>query len=111
MYILHDLDTLRFSNMATSRETRSAIFKLLGQIDHNIKKVEAKNAEIDGKEKVTDQESEEEYSPFSQHMQAKSLYRSRRGSHFYGKEYEIWVDFGPVGSTEKKNGGPIVSKF
>ena len=61
--------------MATSRETRSAIFKLLGQIDHNIKKVEAKNAEIDGKEKVTtDQESEEEYSPFSQHMQAKSLY-------------------------------------
>ena len=97
--------------MATSRETRSAIFKLLGQIDHNIKKVEAKNAEIDGKEKVTDQESEEEYSPFSQHMQAKSLYRSRGGSHFYGKEYEIWIDFGPVGSTEKKNWGLIMSKF
>jgi hypothetical protein len=56
--------------MATSRETRSAIFKLLGQIDHNIKKIEAKNAEIDGKEKETDQESEEEYSPFSQHLQA-----------------------------------------
>ena len=37
--------------MATSRETRSAIFKLLGQIDHNIKKIEAKNAETDGKEK------------------------------------------------------------
>ena len=54
--------------MATSRETRSAIFKLLGQIDHNIKKVEAKNAEIDGKEKETDQESGEEYSPFSQHL-------------------------------------------
>ena len=53
MSILHALEvsTLRFSNMATSRETRSAIFKLLGQIDHNIKKIEAKNAETDGKEK------------------------------------------------------------
>ena len=47
--------------MATARENvESAIFKLLGQIDNNIKKVEAKNAESDGKEKVTDQESEEE---------------------------------------------------
>ena len=60
--------------MATARENvESAIFKLLGQIDNNIKKVEAKNAESDGKEKVTDQESGEEYSPFSQHMQAKSF--------------------------------------
>ena len=32
----------------------------------------------------------------------KSLYRSRTGSHFYGTEYEIWADFGPVGNTEKK---------
>ena len=31
---------------------------------------------------------------------AKSLYRSRAGSHFYGTEYEIWADFGPVGNTE-----------
>ena len=23
------------------------------------------------------------------------------GSHFYGTEYEIWADFGPVGNTEK----------
>ena len=50
MYILHALEVgTLFSNMATSRETRSAIFKLLGQIDHNIKEVEAKNAEIDDK--------------------------------------------------------------
>jgi hypothetical protein len=24
-------------------------------------------------------------------------------SHFYGTEYEIWADFGPVGNTEKTN--------
>ena len=30
--------------------------------------------------------------------------RSRAGSHFYGTEYEIWADFGPVGNTEKKMG-------
>ena len=33
----------------------------------------------------------------------KSLYRSRAGSNFYGTEYEIQADFGPVGNTEKKN--------
>ena len=33
--------------MATSREQRSQIFHLLGQIDHNIKQIEAKNAEAD----------------------------------------------------------------
>ena len=32
---------------------------------------------------------------------AKSLYRSRAGSPFYGTEYEILADFGPVGNTEK----------
>ena len=32
---------------------------------------------------------------------AKSLYRSRAGNHFYGTEYDIWADFGPVGNTEK----------
>ena len=32
------------------------------------------------------------------------LYRSFAGSHFYGTEYEIWTDFGPVGNTEKKIG-------
>ena len=35
------------------------------------------------------------------HEQAKSLYRSRAGSHFYGTEYEIWAGFGLVGNTEK----------
>ena len=40
-----------------------------------------------------------------------SQYRSRAGSHFYGTEYEIWADFGPVGNTEKKVGGPIMSNF
>ena len=35
--------------------------------------------------------------------QAKSLYRSRAVSHFYGTEYEILAGFGPVGNTEKKN--------
>ena len=34
---------------------------------------------------------------------AKSLYRSRAGNHFYGTEYDIWADFGPVGNTEKKS--------
>jgi hypothetical protein len=32
------------------------------------------------------------------------------GSHFYGTEYEIWDDFGPVGNTEK-NIGLIMSSF
>ena len=31
-------------------------------------------------------------------------YLARAGSYFYGTEYEIWADFGPVGSTEKKMG-------
>ena len=34
----------------------------------------------------------------------KSLYRSRAGRHFYPRENEIWVGFGPVGNTEKKLG-------
>ena len=45
--------------MATSREQRSAIFQLLGQIDQNIKNFEAKKSEfdeIDGKDKK-DQET------------------------------------------------------
>ena len=37
-------------------------------------------------------------------------YLARAGSYFYGTEYEIWADFGPVGSTEKKL-GPIMSNF
>ena len=48
---------------------------------------------------------------FCNSVQAKSLYRSRAGRHFYGTEYEIWADFGPVGNTEKKYGGPIMSNF
>jgi hypothetical protein len=38
-------------------------------------------------------------------LRPKSLCRSREGSHFYGTEYEIWANFGLVGSTEKKIGG------
>ena len=41
---------------------------------------------------------------------SQSLYRSRAGSYFYGTEYDIWADFGPVGSTEKKV-GLIMSNF
>ena len=41
----------------------------------------------------------------------KSLYRSRAGRHFYGTENVIWADFWPVGNTEKKMGGPIMSNF
>ena len=26
--------------------------------------------------------------------------RSRAGSHFYGTEYGVWTDFGPVGNTD-----------
>ena len=32
------------------------------------------------------------------------LYRSRAWRLFFGTEYEIWADFGLVGSTEKKIG-------
>ena len=32
------------------------------------------------------------------------------GNHFYGTEYEIWTDCGPVGNTEKSL-GPIMSNF
>ena len=39
-----------------------------------------------------------------------SLYRSHKGSHFYGTEYETWADFGPVGNSEKQL-GPIMSNF
>ena len=31
----------------------------------------------------------------------KPLYRNFAGNHFYGTEYEIWADFGPVGNTEQ----------
>ena len=37
------------------------------------------------------------------HEQSHYIYRSRAGSHFYGTEYEIWADFGPVGNIKKKN--------
>jgi hypothetical protein len=39
------------------------------------------------------------------------LYRSRAGRHFYGTENEIWAGFGPVGNTEEKNCGLIMSNF
>ena len=35
---------------------------------------------------------------------SKPLYISRGESHFYGTEYEIWADFGPVGK------GQLISK-
>ena len=31
--------------------------------------------------------------------------------YFFGKKYEIWVNFGSVGNTEKKSFGPIMSNF
>jgi hypothetical protein len=31
------------------------------------------------------------------------------GSHFYGTEYEIWADFGPVGNTGKIWAGKYAS--
>ena len=40
----------------------------------------------------------------------KSLHRSRTGSQFYGTEYEICADFGPIGNIEKK-WGLIMSNF
>ena len=44
-------------------------------------------------------------------MEVKSLYKSLAGSHFYGTEYEIWADFGPVGSKEKKIGAVKYASF
>ena len=44
-------------------------------------------------------------------FEAKSLYISRSGSHFYETEYEIWADLGLVGNTEKNNWGPFMSNF
>ena len=40
---------------------------------------------------------------------AKSLYRSRAGSYFYGPEYKIWANFWLVGNNEKS--GSIMSNF
>ena len=31
------------------------------------------------------------------------------GRHFYGTENVIWAGFGPIGNTEKKKLGPIMS--
>ena len=44
-------------------------------------------------------------------MGAKSLHKRRAGRHFYGTENEIWAGFGPVGNTEKKRFGLIMSNF
>ena len=44
-------------------------------------------------------------------MWPKSLYRSRAGRHFYGTENVIWAGIGPIGNTEKKKFGPIMSNF
>ena len=40
-------------------------------------------------------------------LKAKSLYRSRAGTHFNGTENVIWAGFGPVGNTDKKNVGRL----
>ena len=42
---------------------------------------------------------------------SKSLYISHAVSNFYGTGIEIWAGFGPVGNTEKKSWGPIMSNF
>ena len=41
----------------------------------------------------------------------KSLYISPAVTNFYGTEIEIFAGFGPVGNTEKKILGPIISNF
>ena len=38
------------------------------------------------------------------YLNAKSLYRSRVGRHFYETENVIWAGFGLVGNAEKKLG-------
>ena len=50
------------------------------------------------------------YEHYRNHLTAKSLHESLAERHFYGTETEIWADFGPVSSTEKKF-GPIMSNF
>ena len=45
------------------------------------------------------------FGKLNEYLTPKSLHRSRARSHFYGTEYEIWADFGPVGNTEKKSLG------
>ena len=43
----------------------------------------------------------------SHQFYSKSLYRSRAGNHFYGTKFEIRVDFGLAGNTEKKIGPKV----
>jgi hypothetical protein len=45
------------------------------------------------------------------HLRSKSLYISRAESNCYGTKSEIGAGFGPVGNTEKKIGGLIMSNF
>ena len=42
-------------------------------------------------------------------LQPKSLERSPAVGDFYGTGIEIWAGFGPIGSTEKKGLGLLVS--
>jgi hypothetical protein len=44
-------------------------------------------------------------------LKAKSLYRSRAGTHFYGTENVIWAGFEPIGNTEKKSLGRLWATF
>jgi hypothetical protein len=44
-------------------------------------------------------------------LKSKSLYRSPAVRDIYETGIEIWAGFGPIGSTEKKEVGPIMSKF
>ena len=44
-------------------------------------------------------------------IHTKSLYITHPVSNFYETEIEIWTGFGPVGNTEKKKIGPIMSTF
>ena len=49
--------------------------------------------------------------PYVKYVRPKSLYRSRAGTHFYGTENVIWAGIGPIGNTEKKKFGPIMTNF
>ena len=42
---------------------------------------------------------------------SKSLQISHAVGNFYGTGFEIWAGLGPVGITEKKSVGPIMSNF
>ena len=42
---------------------------------------------------------------------SKVITEKSRGGRYYGTEIEIWAGFGLIGSTEKKESGPIMINF